>query len=292
MNKTAAIRILTALVPLTPLRKLYHYYSALTSWWQYDDTTFPRIFTIEINSHCNRACIYCPNVHSPHPVKLIDPNVFFKIVMRLKEIDYRGVVDFIFFSEPTLHPKLADYIRHVKQEVPNCITRISTNGDLLTSDSTRKLIGAGLDRIYVMRHNPTPAGWVERINALDREWRGVFVKMDIDQVEAEVGLNDYGGSVKVNRVLSPLRLKDGSPHCRVHEHIGQIDINGDWLLCCTDYGKTLKFGNLIEDEIMDIWKRSFFVQLRTELRSGKARLPKCQACFCFNAPKVRKETQC
>jgi len=171
----------------------------------------------------------------------------------MHDIDYAGVVDFIFFSEPTLHPRLAECVAQVRARVPKAIMRISTNGDLLTEQNVRKLAGAGLSRIYTMRHNPTPAGWKERIGELAAKFPGMFVRMDIDELEQTTGLHDFGGKVPVKKVRGR-QMRDGHPFCDVHTHIAQIGVNGDWLLCCVDYERTVSFGNLVQKSIMEIWK--------------------------------------
>ena len=280
--KTTIIRLLTKHADFTFLRRLYAYYFHAMSWVRYGDPYFPRIITIEISSHCNRACTYCPNVVTPQKPRLINEESFRKIVSRLREIKYNGVVDFIFFNEPTLHPKLAKYVEIVKKEVPWCMPRISTNGDLLTSEKVKSLVDAGLERVYVMRHVPTPEGWRENIDKLDKEFPGVFVKMDIEEVERTVGLNHFGGLVHVEKILKAIPNKDGSPSCKIHNHIAQITVDGDWDLCCTDWAKTLSFGSVIKRPIMDVWHDPLFVKMRKDLRGGKATLKVCQDCFVFS----------
>lgn len=276
------VRSLTNVVEFSALRKLYACWMAWTNYLKYGDPEFPRMISIEINSHCNRACSYCPNAVAPQTARLIKEDVFKYIVHRIAEIDYSGVIDFIFFSEPTLHPKLEEYIRYVKSQVPKCIPRICTNGDLLTTAKVRALENAGLDRIYVMRHVPTPEGWVNRIRTLDEEFPGLFVRMDIEELEKTQGLNHYGGVVQVKKVMGGERNLDGSPSCRVHTHVAQITIDGDWNLCCTDFGKTFQFGSLLERSIMEIWNDHKFVAMRSSLRSGNPVLEVCKTCFVFS----------
>jgi sulfatase maturation enzyme AslB (radical SAM superfamily) len=282
--KRLAVRALTTVLPRDTLRKLYSRYIAQVFKFKYGDPTFPRIFSIEINSHCNRACTYCPNFVVPQKPQLMPKETFDKIVERLRDIKYSGVVDFIFFSEPTLHPQLAERIAQVREQVPWCSTRICTNGDLLTEEKVEKLVSNGLDRIYVMRHNPTPAGWVERIKALSRKYLGIFVLMDIDILESTNGLHDFEGLVKVKK-LRGRQMKNGKPFCDVHTHVAQIGINGDWLLCCVDYGRTTKFGNLLQEDIISIWKKPGFSKIRRDLLNGVAKLPKCQECPCIREPR-------
>ena len=289
--KHQTVKLLTKYVPRELLRKVYATYIAGVHQIKYGDSTFPRIITIEINSHCNRACTYCPNVVAPQTAKLINPADFEIIAKRIGDIKYTGVVDFIFFSEPTLHKRLAEYISIVKKYTPHCLPRISTNGDFLTHESVESYVKAGLDRVYVMRHVPTPEGWVERIQKLATEFPGVFTVMDIEELEKSIGLNNYGGVVDIQKVLDGGKNTDGSPSCKVHQHIAQITVTGDWNLCCTDFAKTYKFGNLIETDILTIWRSKRFTQMRADLRAGKAVLQVCKDCFIFSNNKKWTEEQ-
>lgn len=294
--RTYLIRFLTVAVPRDLLRRIYHRYSSVVSWLRYRDATFPRIISIEINTHCNRACEYCPNVAVPQKRQLMDAKVFMAVVERLRDIRYAGVVDFIFFSEPTIHPALAGCIALVKNRVPWCSTRICTNGDRLTEEYVTQLRDAGLDRIYAMRHRPVSKVWENGLRSKMRElagkFPGLFVLMDIDEVERTSGLHNFEGLVKVDKIRGR-QMRDGHPFCDVHTHVAQITVNGDWILCCVDYAKTLSFGNLMNKGFLEIWRSPFFVRLRMELRSGHARLPKCQECPCmkdYNAPDLMVPT--
>lgn len=290
LSQETIVRILTALLPRDTLRKAYHRYSALCAKLKYGDSTFPRIFSIEINTHCNRACTYCPNSISPQKAERMKPAVFLAVVERLREIRYGGVVDFVFFSEPTLHPDLAGCIKLVKDRVPNAITRICTNGDLLDEAKVKTLLAAGLARIYVMRHNPTPAGWRERMERLAQRFSGLFVPMDIDEVENTTGLHDFGGRVPVRKARVPMR-RNGHAYCNVHTHCAQIGVQGDWLLCCVDYERTVTLGNLCEQSILEIWKSPGFRSLRRDLDAGIAKLPVCRRCPCLTLPVERRNAK-
>jgi MoaA/NifB/PqqE/SkfB family radical SAM enzyme len=278
--KRTLVRILTATIPLKVLRKIYIAYSYVAAQLRYGDWRFPRIISIEISTHCNRACSYCPNVIYPQKPRLIKQEVIEKIISRIGEIRYSGVVDFIFFSEPTLNPKLPEYVAMVKKAAPRCIPRICTNGDLLNSENVKALVDAGLDRIYVMRHNPTPEGWRENIEALAKEFPGVFVRMDIDEVERVEGLHDFNGLLEVKKHRGR-HIVDGRARCQVHRHVAQFTVDGDWNLCCVDYAKTKSFGNLIPSSIMEIWNSPGFVRSRYMLEDGAPATSTCKTCTCL-----------
>lgn len=218
-------------MPIKPLRNVYIFWHKCTSWWWYGDYKFPRIINIEVATHCNRSCTYCPNIVHPEKARLIKEEVLDKVLFRLKELKWKGIVDFIFFNEPTLHPNLAGIVKRVKEAAPYSIPRISTNGDMLTTERIKSYVDAGMDRIYVMRHNPTPAGWVEKMARLKKEFPGVVQLMDIDEQEKVHGLHDFNGLVEVKN-HRPREIVDGRARCKVHRHVCQITVDGEWDLCC------------------------------------------------------------
>jgi radical SAM family protein/iron-sulfur cluster protein len=279
-TKRGIIHLLTAIMPIGPLRKVYILWHKLTSWWWYGDYKFPRIINIEVATHCNRSCTYCPNIVHPEKARLIKEDVLNTILYRLKELRWKGVVDFIFFNEPTLHPDLAGIVRKVKESAPYCIPRISTNGDMLTSARIQSYVDAGMDRIYVMRHNPTPDGWVQKMTRLKHEFPGVVQLMDIDELEQTQGLHDFNGLVEVKK-HRPRFIVDGRARCQVHRHVCQITVDGEWDLCCVDYARTHKFGSLMHHSFLEIWNDPKFKRIRDGLEDGRPMTKTCSTCTCL-----------
>jgi hypothetical protein len=271
--RQTAVRFLTCALPVQVMRRVYAFYATTNALFRYGDSTFPRIISVEINTHCNRECSYCPNSVSPAPARLIKDEVWYCVLERLKEIKWNGALDFIFFSEPTLHPQLAKKIREAKEACPKCLPRICTNGDLLTESKVRELMDAGLTRIYCMRHNPTPPGWRDNINGLDWKFPGMFVLMDIDEVESNHGLEDFGNKVEVK-----IRRRSAVPSCNMPSHCAQITIDGDWNLCCTDYARSHAYGSLLQYGFMEIWRNPEFRKIRMGLMDGKPPFNACRNC--------------
>lgn len=286
--KRFIVKFLTKYFNYKFVRILHNYWADNLNRFKYGDPEFPRIITLEICGHCNRSCSYCPNVVTPQKARLISMEVVYKFAERLKEIRWSGTVDFIFFNEPTLHPRLPEIVKIVKDYAPTCMPRISTNGDLLNYNLVSQLKKSGLYRIYAMRHIPTKEGWRENINTLSKQFPGMFVIMDIEELEQSHGLNDYGGLFKVNKIMPPI-LDKGKPSCRVHRHIAQFTIDGDWNLCCTDYQKTMQFGNIMNRSILDMWKDPNFIDIRKKLRNGIGVSKACYNCVAISRRKIKNK---
>ena len=249
-------------------------------WHSMGDRNFPRTLRLEISSHCNRSCEYCPNVFAPQGTKLISEEVLSAFLERIKEIKWKGNVDFIFFNEPLLHKGIVDIIRRVKLAAPWCSPVVTTNGDALTLDLAKELVGVGVRKFFAMDHRPHRPGWMERMRALQRIYPNRVEIFNIDELEESSGLYDYGGQVAVNKVRTK-NIINGVPACDIHRHLGQIDINGEWLLCCQDFKRSLSFGNILTSSLRTIWNNPEFIKIRKDLLRGQPELSICQKCACF-----------
>ena len=245
---------------------------SLNGWWRYGDSHFPRSFSIEISKFCNRTCSYCPNSIHETPKENISNENYEKFISRLAEIKWNGVVDFIFYNEPLLHPDIVGLVRRLKQVVPWCLPRIITNGDVLCSPLARDLINEGVFNFWVTRHVPVKPHWDARMADLQVEFPGYVTVTDIMDVQAKQGLHTRAGMVKVEN-----EYKVDS--CHSSQSCQHFDINLKALLCCNDYHKVHGFGNLNEKSIMEIWNDKSYRRIRNELREGITKLPICKNCI-------------
>ena len=132
---------------------LYKTYIPLYNFIKHRDVYFFRSVAIEISTYCNRTCYYCPNVLEETPVDFMTEETFNKIIDQLKEIDFSGSILYHFYNEPLLDKRLPSFIRHVKKNLPNCVSRIVSNGDFLSVDLADDLIDAGILDISITIHD-------------------------------------------------------------------------------------------------------------------------------------------
>lgn len=106
---------------------------------------FPRCIDIELTNICNFKCLMCftGNGSQMREKGFMSDKVFSRILEEI--IPRKTPVRFIRWGEPTLHPKLIDYISEIKKH--DILCHINTSGSLLTTDKIRKLIDIGLDSI-------------------------------------------------------------------------------------------------------------------------------------------------
>jgi radical SAM protein with 4Fe4S-binding SPASM domain len=131
---------------------------------------------IEITSHCNRVCSYCPisTVDRKSKNTVLDATVFERIIDDLRSIDYDGGICLNLYNEPMSDRKIL--IRRVstcRQALPEARIYFSTNGDYLSVDYLKELVAAGLSELYVSVHAPAGKPYddayaITRFNDLSR----------------------------------------------------------------------------------------------------------------------------
>ena len=106
---------------------------------------FPRYIDIELTSKCNFKCLMCPTGTRSLTRKqgFLADDIYFKILGEI--IKYKTPIRFVGWGEPTLHPKILDYIREAKKNGILC--HINTNGSVLNEELIRNLVGVPIDSI-------------------------------------------------------------------------------------------------------------------------------------------------
>jgi len=230
-----------------------------------------RNVAIEISTTCNRKCIYCPNSKYNLPPKKMPIKLYHLIINQLKVIKFSGSLYFHFYNEPLLDSRLASLVKIAKKALPNCFIRIFTNGDFLNQTNISKLIHSGVFEFVVTQHQPSSTEWQKNLKTLTKK----FPKTISLQSLTHTPLSNRGGLIQVTN-------KENRKNCIDPLQTLQIDIDGNIILCCNDYFRSQKFGNLKEKSIIDIWNDVNYKTIRYELRKGVTNLPICKKCLYAN----------
>lgn len=103
---------------------------------------------------CNFQCAFCPcnnsDEHKSERHTIMEWSLFEKIVRDLKRFNGAiKVINLYCFGEPLLNPRIADMAAVIKENHLCREVRITTNGSLLTSELSQRLIEAGVDLVRV-----------------------------------------------------------------------------------------------------------------------------------------------
>ena len=87
------------------------------------------------------------------------------------------------------------------------------------------------------------------------------------------------GFESLSDVAKEKLMKSGKSACFYTHYAMMIDWNGDALLCCQDmYNRTIKFGNVTERPLFEIWKDGKLTEFRNKLKNGERSLSPCNNC--------------
>ena len=155
-----------------------------------------RIFDVEVSSRCNLHCRFCPRDKIPS-TGLMSEKTFgrFLDAVPLKSTDSLA---FVGMGEPTLNPRLPDFIQQAKARYPKVVTWVTTNGTTLTKGMVERLAGAGLDILDVSFKGVDRATY-------EAQMRGACYQASLENVEGAARLIDGMGlrtKLQVNFVVT------------------------------------------------------------------------------------------
>ncbi len=254
----------TALVS-EPVLKVYN-------WFKYGDASFFQDICIEVNAHCNRSCVYCPNLKYRRDPEWISEEMFDLFLQRIEKLNWTGTVSYAHFGETLLNKRIVDFVKRTKEKIPGALPKIYTNGDFLTHELMAELVQAGLFNIVISQHDKHPSEeWQERILSIRKKY-APYVTFSVIR---DINLGNWGGLVEIPKTMA--RQKE-SQACRVPSASLHIMLNGNIVLCCNDYFCEKTFGNIKDNSVIDIWETQEFSTVRRELRKGVLRYSMCQSC--------------
>ncbi|MFH1638664.1 MAG: SPASM domain-containing protein [Candidatus Woesearchaeota archaeon] len=240
---------------------------------RYGSHDFFNAVLIETSTACNRKCSYCPNsIYDRGDIKnnkLMDIQLYKKIIDELAEINFAGYIKPFNFNEPLLDKRLAEIARYTRKKLPRCIIHVATNGDFLTLKKYEELISAGVDSINITTHT----------KEMPRHIKDLFSKLKRRKEKVKVQYISITEDSLVNRG-GLVDVKPGTvlPRCVTPPITIHINYTGDVFLCCNDYFCKYTFGNAAKEKLLDIWNNPKYKKTRKELYSGKYKYDICRKC--------------
>ncbi|MDP7321387.1 MAG: SPASM domain-containing protein [Bacteriovoracaceae bacterium] len=233
---------------------------------------------IETTTYCNRKCHYCPNSLFRRGVKsneqLLSTKVFHKIIKELKELNFTGTILTHHYGEPLLDSRLFELIKYGKQNLPNCLFGVHTNGDYLTPQLLPLIEEAKADFIFITEHSSYPNTRIENILKLVKNHTCIYYYRSLNNKPLfnRGGLFSFNNEYSFNKCLLPARSLT-------------INASADVILCCNDYQGEICFGNLQSERIQKIWNKPQYKKIRNETSKGIFKKEICQKCTKTNATK-------
>lgn len=244
----------------------------------YKKLPLPTWIELSIIDVCNRSCVFCPksdNTIAPDTYQKMSRKLIDKLYSDLKRIKYNGSIAICGYGEPLLHKDL-EYITEKLSKVSN--VEIVTNGDVLTPKILRKLYDAKAGRCLIsMYDGPEQIEKFKNIIEKSKVPEDFVILRDRwydDSQNFGVKLTNRTGTIKIGNQL------DNTVHsiCYYPSYQFLIDWNGDVFLCPQDWQRRKTMGNMMQEEIFDIWSGNFITKFRKNLLNGKRCDKPCSDC--------------
>jgi len=228
---------------------------------------------INVNDLCNRSCVFCPRGHDySNTNNHISKKLVQKISNELKVLEFTGIINISGSGESLLTKHIVEIVQLFGDN--NLNLEITSNGDKLTVKLIKDLYAAGLNHLIISMYDGP-----EQIN----HFNTLFDTANIS--ESQYNLRDRWYSKEENYGLM-LTNRAGyfnknkvNRKCYYPHHAMYIDWDGDVLLCCHDmYTKTVVFGNINNNTLLEVWNNNKLNEYRKRLKRGERSLSPCSSC--------------
>lgn len=257
------------IMPKRLLQSMVREFTRSVNWLKYRDRHFFLEVSLEISTHCNRRCVYCPQSVDALPAEFMSWELLIAVMQRLKDIGWSGPVSYNNFNEPLLDKRLPDIVKLTKAWLPRSMPKVYTNGDRLTEGMFLELVDAGIVNFAVTHHSYSEdAGW-KNILMLAKKYPNFFTLETLHGRE----ISNWGGLIE-----DPELTIQQMPFCEAPETALRVSYKGKVKQCCCDYYGVSDEGDLAEESILEIWNKPSFKQFRKEVLAGVYKRNMCKGC--------------
>lgn len=277
---------------------------------------FPPYVTIELLNRCNFRCRMCALTYQDKTEVQFPLDELKKLIDRIAE--YGSLVRFIGFCEPLMYKHFREAAAYVKQKglmlhlTTNASLLDRSMSDFLVDIgldsiifsfqggskeeymSMRSLSGAAYDKVrgnIAYLHSvrkKTSMKLTTTITERDtKESIAGFIKdhsAHTDEVQVSglthfVHISDHFGEEDIWTELGIERpeLKSGA-RCSLPDFELLIKADGSVNACCGAYTDSLEYGNVFEDDIMDIWQGERAENIRRRVAEEMETIENCRVC--------------
>lgn len=244
---------------------------------------------IQTIDSCNSKCITCPHKDLKHSGKEIDDKLFEKIIQEIKiAIDENKIISYpiirlYLHNEPLLDNKLFDRIKYLRQEIPDCLIKITTNGFLMNKYKD-EIVNSEIDLFTWSPYGNTEekfefmTGIKKSQLEIDEMYNAFqYIKEKAYFFVSNFVLYDYyKGEPFLNKILHTRagyfnnnkqiydKIYSCSEHSKRNLNFLNFFIDGDSTLCCQDWKKETVMGNVIHQTVSEIIESDKWYDIRSK----------------------------
>lgn len=266
----------------------------------------PYAVVIDLVEGCNLRCNFCGINGIRHPkkndYKNMELDTLHEIVDSIADAGWVSRIEVGSHGEPTMHPHFYTALATIRERLPKASIMVTTNGTGFMKDTVDSLNRAfdyganciGLDEYeYVNIYKKVRAGLSNDAAKIDFEvdeypanksvgpnqkWeyraRQLVLVQDISLATTgtKASLTNHCGSA------APLNFKRAGKRCAKPFREITIRWDGNVAICCNTWEGVYKCGNILEDDLEDIWRGKAFRTARRFLYHGMREMAPCYGC--------------
>lgn len=235
-----------------------------------------RNIEIETINICNGKCRFCPvSTISPHKreIKVMEKEVFEKIIRDLSNMNYQGSIGLYSNNEPYIDQNILSKMEYVRSFFPNNILYLYTNGSLLDYEKV-KISLKYLDRLVIDdygRKNTSKKiqDIYEKLSESEKNKVDVYLRM-----EDELLNNRAGFAMNRSKMKKSL---DAACACPFEQMVVRSD--GHVSRCCNDALGKIDMGDVRKNTLLEIWESDEYKSVREKMLSGdRESIELCKDC--------------
>ena len=242
-------------------------------WFEKSDC-FSKV-NIEMNTGCsNKESIYIGS-DTNKSNKQMDKITYETIINQLVEMKYEGSVILEFYNDKAIYNDLLQCIEFLKRMLPNTKKILYVNGSFLEEEFIIRLINGGIDVVSFDNVNLEKSS--EVCNRLsDNTWKHI-------EMHNSSKLQEKSVTNKTNREFYSWEAVP----CLISDELVLIDVYGNVFPCSEYCRKKYIMGNVLENNIDNIFHSAEYRKFRNYLRHGKRKkLSLCR--YCENNSDIQK----
>tara|TARA_Y100000389_G_scaffold201648_1_gene244908 strand:- start:1055 stop:2293 length:1239 start_codon:yes stop_codon:yes gene_type:complete len=244
----------------------------------YKGYPIPSWIELSIIDVCNRSCSFCPKSDpkiAPDTHQRMQMNLINKLTEELKEIKYKGSVTLCGYGEPMLHKDINLICKKLSE---GSFVEVVTNGDPLNAKKINELYVNNVNKLLISMYDGEHQ--IEKFNKMIKESDvpNDFVILRDRWYDAK---KDYGlkltnrtGTINIGKQEKVGKYKK----CFYPSYQFLVDWNGDIFLCPQDWQRRIAMGNMMQENIFDIWTNKIITKYRKNLLNGKRVDNPCNTC--------------
>lgn len=276
----------------------------------------PFAIQIEAVEGCSLACSFCGiqdirnngadgelGIHGKNsaPYRYMDVETVDVIAKGAKKAGWNPRFEFAMHGEPTIHPKLALMIGHVRQQFPNGYIMVTSNGSGLLKDTVNKInymFSLGLSTLAIDDYKHS-GGWVQQIkDSIEADVFGLRKDIEVMHYPRNLKANPHQRYPKKRLVfindisdnetgVHQLTNQGGSAFAKVEtldercaKPFRELSVrwDGNVAICCDDWPGKFKIGNILEMGVEDVWYHPRMEAARRHLYARDRAFGPCMGC--------------